>query len=144
MNIVIEYKIIEERFTQIRSLFESLGGFNETIFERDVMGKPGLLLCYAIINDKIIGCKIGFSPRPGYFESWIGGVSKTHQNAGIATQLQETQHKQCEEMGYKYLTTSTSNKNIPMQIINLKSGYNVIGTHLNRGTELKLLYEKEI
>ncbi len=144
MNIVIEENLPKYRLEQIEAMFLDLGGFNRGVVEHALIDRKGLLCIYAEIDETVVGCKIGFSPRPGFFESWIGGVSSDHQGNGIATKLQNVQHKWCKDFGYKYLQTSTGNENMPMQLINLKSGYKVIGTSIHRGTQFKVLFEKEI
>jgi len=144
MNIIIEEELTEEKLGQIESLFLALGGFSRQVVEHSLSGRPGLVCIYGLIDDEVVGCKLGFSPRPGYFESWMGGVSNKHQGNGIATQLQEAQHNWCTEYGYKYIQTSTGNDNLPMQLINLKSGFKVVGTEIHRGTQFKVLYEKEL
>lgn len=74
MKIFYEETVSKERLSQIETLFQSLGGFNNAIFRNTISKNEGLLCCYAEVNDQIVACKIGYSPRPKYFESWIGGV----------------------------------------------------------------------
>lgn len=139
---------IEEGFTshidQIQSLFLELGGFNNQVFEHALNHRPSLVNCYAFEQHKLVGIKIGFSPRPQYFESWAGGVLPAYRRQGVASKLLQLQHGWCLEKGFRYIDTTTANDNIPMQLVNLKNGMQIVGTFLDRGNELKVRFQKQL
>ncbi|UTF59606.1 GNAT family N-acetyltransferase [Gilvimarinus sp. DA14] len=132
------------KMESIESLFRSFGDFNENVIEHSLRNRSDIIGIYAYEKDLLVGCKIGFSPRLGYFESWIGGVHKDYQCRGIATELALALQNKVKEKGYRYLETTTANDNLPMQLVNLKTGMRVVGTYLDRGNELKLRFQLEL
>jgi len=143
----MEY-LLEEGYAsqtdQIQTLFLKEGGFSIKVFEHSLKNRPGILNCYAFDDGKLVGAKIGFSPRPQYFESWVGCVATEYHRQGIATQLLQLQHQWCTEKEFRYIETTTASDNIPMQLVNLKGGMKIIGTFLDRGDELKIKFQKPL
>lgn len=132
------------RIPELEALFQAIDGFSLRVFDHAILGRPGLVGCYAFDGASLIGCKIGFSPRPLYFESWVGGVLPEYRNKGVASELVKLQHKWCMENGYRYVETIVANDNLPMQIVNLKSGMTVVGAFLDKGSEVKLKFQKSL
>lgn len=133
-----------EQLERIEALFRSFGDFNEKVLEHTLTNRVDIICVYAYEDDLLVGCKIGFSPRLGYFESWIGGVHADYRSQGIAKKLAQALQVKIKEKGYRFLETVTSNDNLPMQLVNLKTGMRVIGTYLDRGNELKLKFQMEL
>ncbi|MFO6421983.1 GNAT family N-acetyltransferase [Motilimonas sp. KMU-193] len=128
----------------IEALFRSFGDFNEKVLEHSLRNRVGIICVYAYENDLLVGCKIGFSPRLGYFESWIGGVHTDYRSQGIAKKLALALQETLRGKGYRFLETVTSNDNLPMQLVNLKTGMRIVGTFQDRGNELKLKFQMEL
>jgi hypothetical protein len=55
-----------------------------------------------------------------------------------------TQHIWCEENDYRIITTITAASNKAMLILNLKAGFMVSGTLLDRGENHQVLLQKVI
>ena len=101
-----------------------------------------ILSCFAYIGTEMVGYKIGYQDRIGYFESWIGAVTEEHRRKGIAKALMDAQHKWCTDEGFKIVSTITAADNPPMIITNLKSGFEICGTFFDRQKILKVIFQK--
>jgi len=114
------------------------------LFENQLKHQCRILGCYAYDGQGLAGYKIGYEPRPKYFESWQGSVDLDHRRQGIAERLMNVQHKWCEENDYRIITTITAASNNAMLILNLKAGFMVSGTLLDRGKNHQVLLQKII
>ena len=101
-----------------------------------------ILICLAFHESRIIGFKVGFQERPQYFESWRGGVLPTFRGKNIAQDLLRIQHEWCMNQGFKLIITTTNNQNIPMLIVNLRGGFEIVGTFLDRRKIMKVMLQK--
>jgi predicted GNAT superfamily acetyltransferase len=123
----------------------------ETIFQtsseaiREKMEKvENLLVCVALSNDKVVGFKIGYEQGKEEFYSWIGGVDSVYRQKGIGSTLMKMQHDWLKERGYQVVTTKTKNKWRNMLILNLRHGFDVIGTYTDEKGETKILLKKQL
>jgi predicted GNAT superfamily acetyltransferase len=123
----------------------------ETIFQtsseaiREKMEKvENLLVCVALSNDKVVGFKIGYEQGKEEFYSWIGGVDSAYRQKGIGSTLMKMQHDWLKERGYQVVTTKTKNKWRNMLILNLRHGFDVIGTYTDEKGETKILLKKQL
>ena len=109
------------------------------VFNRDVH----LLLA---LNDagNAIGFKIGYRDDPETFYSWLGGVLPAYRGHGIAPLLTEMQHAWCIQKGYKYVRTKTMNQWRAMLLLNIRMGFEVIGTQTGRNGVVKIILEKKL
>ena len=89
-----------------------------------------------------VGFKLGFHERTHDFESWRGGVLETERRQGIGEELLRRQHAWVQEQGFRIITTTTDNKNVPMLILNLRNGFEIVGSFMDRGEHLKVLLHK--
>lgn len=101
------------------------------------------LLVAAREGDAVVGFKLGFSERPGIFYSWLGAVAETHESRGIGRRLMELQHQHLAENGYHLIRTATRNQFRRMLIMNLQSGFDLVGTSA-KPDGLLLLLEKRL
>ena len=147
----VEYRIIEglpdeELLAWVvevsNSAFSRDGSIAE--YQRVLTGKKSILTCIAFDKGSPVGFKIGYEERPHYFESWRGGVSKTARRRGIAQQLTQHQHAWCEQQGFRFITTTCSNDNTGMLILNLQNGLRITGSFLDRKEHLKLILQKHL
>ena len=95
-------------------------------------------------NDELVGFKIGYAEKKERFYSWLGCVNEEHRNKGIAKHFLEHQHRWCRERGYKTVRTKTKNCFKAMLILNLKMGFDIIGTYTDSSGEPKLILEKKL
>lgn len=100
------------------------------------------LLCVAHDGHEVAGFKLGYESDPGKFYSWIGGVKDKFRNQGIASALMKAQHEWIARQGYDRVQTRTKNKWRDMLILNLRHGFDVIGTYTDDKGEPKIILEK--
>lgn len=129
-------KELEELYQEI---FASKIKFLSSLFE-----KKHFHLVIAIKEGKLIGFKAGYEQKSSRFYSWIGGVSPLHRGQGIAGELMKAQHTWCHHHGYTAIQTKTKNRWKQMLILNLKHGFNVIGTYTDETGEPKIILEKKL
>ena len=101
-------------------------------------------LCLAYDGGELVGYKVGRSNDARTFESWNGGVLPRARKQGIASALAAHQEAWCRDQGFLYLSTETAHDNQAMLVVNLKRGFQVTGTYLDRGTNLKAVLQKSL
>ena len=133
----------QQIFQQINQPPISAKAISEQI-RMGVNGHRWVHLCRAYLEGKLVGYKIGRSNDPRTFESWNGGVLPSARKKGVATALAERQEAWCRLQGFGNLTTETAHDNQAMLIVNLKRGFHVTGTYLERGKNLKIVLRKPL
>jgi len=89
------------------------------------------LLLVARQDDRWIGFKIGY--RQGQtFYSWLGGTIPGARGRGVARRLMQAQHAAAAARGFCSVETRTRASNTPMIILNLRSGFEIIGFEVDR------------
>ena len=119
-----------------------LGGLSLRRY-RETMRRGESLALGAFDGERLVAYKAGFSERPERFYSWIGGVHPEYRRLGLAKALTDAQHAWLVERGYQKVRTLTSNRNLPMLMLNLSLGFVVIGCQMNR-KGLSLLMERDL
>lgn len=131
-------------------MMEGIAKLHKTIFSEsdnlsNQMKSKGLLFTIVALNDsEVIGYKIGYALDEETFYSWLGGVDAKYRNCGIASKLMEKQHEFLKERGYKKVQTKTKNKWRSMLVLNIKNGFDVIGTYTDDSGEPKIILEKKL
>ncbi|EMA6344416.1 GNAT family N-acetyltransferase [Bacillus cytotoxicus] len=121
---------------------------HETIFNhsndliKQMQNKPKLLINLAMHNQQVVGYKIGYELNDETFYSWLGGVANHYRNQGIGSQLMKAQHQLLKEKGYSIVQTKTKNKWRNMLILNIKSGFDIIGTYTDEKGKPKIILQK--
>lgn len=105
--------------------------------------RPLLLVAVDVREHRLVGYKFGFEDRPGRFYSWIGGVHPEHRGQGLGRALMERQHALVARAGFRTVRTITFNRHRAMLLLNLTSGFDIIGTLWSRG-ELRIVLEKAL
>ena len=98
-------------------------------------------LAYA--EGQLVGCKLGYERKPGHYYSWLGGVHPEFRGRGIAAELMRQQHAWCIKEAYQAVRTHTYNRWRAMLLLNLRHGFDIIGT-VQGGRGLTLVLEKEL
>ncbi|AII51170.1 GNAT family N-acetyltransferase [Hymenobacter sp. APR13] len=98
-------------------------------------------LAYA--GDQLVGCKLGYERQPGHYYSWLGGVRPDFRGQGIAAELLHRQHAWCRVQGYRAVRTHTYNRWRAMLLLNLRHGFDIIGT-VQGPRGLTIVLEKEL
>ena len=102
-----------------------------------------ILTLLAVQNGQVVGCKLGYERKPGHFYSWLGAVHPDVRGQGIASELMRRQHDWCRQQQYHTIRTQTYNQWRAMLILNLRHGFDIIGTV--QGTHgLTLVMEKRV
>ena len=129
----------------IKSLaVEIFGSFDEEGFDNKLKNKTRFQLLTAIVEGRPVGFKLGYQIDKEIFYSWLGGVLPEVRALGIAQLLMCTQHEWCKSHGFKKVQTKTKNKWRSMIILNLKNGFEIVGTYTDDKGEPKLVLEKTL
>ncbi|GAB3287995.1 GNAT family N-acetyltransferase [Hymenobacter tenuis] len=95
----------------------------------------------ASVNGQLVGCKLGHERQPGHYYSWLGGVLPGYRRLGVAAALMEQQHAWCQEHNYRRIRTQTFNKWRAMLLLNLRHGFDIVGT-IQAARGLTIVLEK--
>ena len=102
-----------------------------------------LVILLATDREQLVGCKIGYERQPGHFYSWLGCVDPAYRGRGIASELMRRQHDWCRQNGYHTVRTHTYNQWREMLILNLRHGFDIIGT-MEGKRGLTIVLEKKL
>ena len=136
----------EETLKLLATINQEIFGFGETAEHLSMAFKERqkILICFAFDAEHVIGFKVGFQEKPHYFESWRGGVLPQYRGKSIASELLRRQHKWCTTQKFKFIITTTNNQNIPMLIVNLRGGFEIVGTFVNHRKIMKVMLQKRL
>ncbi|MYL56269.1 GNAT family N-acetyltransferase [Virgibacillus halodenitrificans] len=132
-----------ELLNKVLNLHESIFKDAATLISK-TENKSKVVFTLALEDEEIIGYKIGYELEPNVFYSWLGGVDERHRNKGVASKLMDQQHLYLIEKGYEIVQTKTKNKWRGMLVLNIKSGFDVIGTYTDSKGEPKIILEKRL
>jgi len=104
---------------------------------------PSLLVQLALSERTIVGCKLGYERESGHFYSWLGCVDSRFRGQGIAANLMQQQHDWCRAQGYQTIQTKTYNQWRSMLLLNIRSGFDIVGTEPGR-YGLKIILAKSL
>lgn len=110
----------------------------------ELSSRRQFLILVALDGARVVGYKIGYEDRRVRFYSWLGGVYESYRGKGVASQFMRQQHAWCQEQGYKVIRTQTKNKWRDMLILNLRHGFDVVGTYTDEQGESKIILEKRL
>lgn len=105
--------------------------------------RHALLIVVAMDGTRVAGYKIGYEQNQSQFHSWLGGVHPEYRKQGIASEMMRLQHNWCREHGYTSIRTHTKNKWREMLILNIRNGFDVVGTVTEDGLP-KIILEKTL
>lgn len=91
------------------------------------------LVSVAYAGSTLVGFKIGHRERAHRLRSWLGGVHPDWRRRGIARTLMRAQHDWCRRRGFTTVRTVTSNQYKPMLLLNLLTGFDIIGVRCDEG-----------
>ncbi|WKA54991.1 GNAT family N-acetyltransferase [Planococcus shixiaomingii] len=127
----------------VATLHETIFGSSDNLVNK-IESKPELLIFLALFDSEVVGYKMGYALDKETFYSWLGGVAPHYRTRGIASQLMEKQHHYLKQQGYKLVRTKTKNQWRSMLILNIKFGFDVMGTYLDDVGEVKIVLEKKL
>ncbi len=91
----------------------------------------GPLLHVAVEDGQWHGFKLAYN-RGSTLYSWLGGTHPDARGKGVARSLMNAQHSAARDLGYKAVETRTRTENNPMIILNLRSGFEIVGFETDR------------
>lgn len=148
----MEFELISGKPTEVVML--ALAALEEVVFEHRSMDKerlqyeystkPNVTTFLAKNDEKIVGFKVGYEQRQTKYYSWIGGVHPDYRKNGIASELMKRQHEWAKEQGYKCILTKTGNEFRNMLLLNIRFGFDVIGTFLNNRNLVRIEMKKDL
>jgi predicted GNAT superfamily acetyltransferase len=135
-----------------RALLSGMLELHDSIFDGQNSGtileelgkRSRFLILLAVVDGRVVGYKVGYEERTNRFYSWLGGVHPEYRNRGIASELMRRQHAWCEQQGYSVIRTHTKNKWRNMLILNIRHGFDIIGTYTDGKGEPKIILEKRL
>lgn len=101
-------------------------------------------LAVASIEGQDVGFKVGYEQSRFEFYSWLGGVRPEYRGLSIASRLMDVQHEWCRTQGYERITTKTQNHFKEMLVLNVRHGFDIVGTQVSQKDGLKILMEKRL
>ncbi|WP_067934243.1 GNAT family N-acetyltransferase [Alicyclobacillus kakegawensis] len=110
----------------------------------ELQRKSRFLILFAVNHGEVVGYKVGYEDRTERFYSWLGGVYPEYRGRGIASELMRRQHEWCRKRGYRVIRTQTKNKWRDMLILNLRHGFDIVGTYTDEKGEPKIILEKKL
>ena len=131
-----------------RQILEGMQIVHQEVFEgalfkeEKLADKQDLLIFISLIEDRVVGFKMGYKIEEGVFYSWLGGVHPAFQKQGIAQALMTAQHNEIKKQGYQRVRTYSRNHRKGMLILNLKNGFDVIDTFIDNKGRHKIRLEK--
>ncbi|MCC6281298.1 MAG: GNAT family N-acetyltransferase [Saprospiraceae bacterium] len=147
INVIEKHGLPDEDTRQtIYIVYEAIFGkpAGEKVQER-LSSAPDLLVLWAENEHKqAVGFKIGYRQDPSTWYSWLGGVLPEYREQGIAGRLMQHQHGWVKSRGYRRIQTKTMNRWRSMLILNLKHGFDIIGTYAGNDGQTRIILQKEI
>jgi len=127
-------------------LYENIFGkpAGEKLRERLSTASDLLILIAQLDDGQAVGFKMGYRQDPDTWYSWLGGVLPEYRGRGIAGLLMKYQHDWVKSRHYRWIQTKTMNRWRSMLIINLKHGFNIIGTYTGNDGHTRIILQKEV
>lgn len=139
------FPIEEPHYAGLCRLHDNIfAGQSSSSIALELQTRPWFLIQTATDAGEVVGYKIGYDERNGRFYSWLGGVNPLYRGQGIASELMRMQHEWCRDHKYKVIRTQTKNKWRDMLILNLRHGFDIVGTYMDEMGEPKIMLEKRL
>ena len=122
---------------------ETMGKFDKDKFNKRMQEFPNLFVQIVYDNENPIAFKLGYQVNKEIFYSWLGGVKHEYQGLGVATLLMEKQHQWALQNHFKIIKTKSKNIFRKMISLNLKFGYDIVGTEEKKG-QTSILFQKSL
>lgn len=111
-------------------LLNQLPEFDTLFYKRKLLqrigNKPALYLV-AYIDEKPVGCKIGYNRYfDGSFYSWLGGVLPEYRKRGVAQALMDRLVKLVQDQFYSSIRVKTRNRHVGMLRLLIKNNFTII------------------
>lgn len=123
---------------------KAFGQWDEKWFQGTFKNHTDYYLQLAYVEGTPVAFKLGYKLNEREFYSWLGGVVPEFRGLGIASDLMTAQHEWARTQGFKRLQTKTQNRFREMLLLNIRSGFNIIGYHSSDEGGAKIVLEKEL
>ncbi len=107
---------------------EIFGEYSAQHFLEELLERSNPSLFVAMDDSNVVGFKAGYALDRTRYYSWLGGVLPRYRRRGIAKELMRRQHQWASSGGYHKLETRAKNRWREMVILNLKAGFDIIGS----------------
>jgi GNAT superfamily N-acetyltransferase len=101
-------------------------------------------LLIAKVDGAVAGFKLGYARDLTKFYSGWGAVDPEYRGLGVAQTLMTAQHNWCRGQGFKTVETRTKNIYREMISLNLRNGFDIVGSYTDEKGEPKLILEKKL
>ncbi len=145
VQIVVYQEYSEELINRLSHLEDRVFDppYSKEKLKREASVKTNLKAWLAYQGNEAVGYKVGYEMTSNVFYSWIGGVIAEQRGKGIAKELMASQHQWAKNHRYKCVRTHTHNKYREMLILNIKSGFDIVGiVKSHRNDEPTIVLEK--
>lgn len=148
-NIKVQYQIFNSLSSQDKDeilvlLDKVFGGYSPSKLDSTLANRSEILYVSARVKDQFVGFKLGYTYNEERFYSWLGAVDPEYRGVGVGQDLMRQQHQWCQKKGFHIIETRTKNKWQDMLILNIKNGFEIIGTYTNKNGETKIIMEKKL
>lgn len=135
-------EIEEPLFSLCRKTFTD---FDQEKFYNRLKSQKNISIFLFYYEDILAGFKIGYELDKTRYYSWLGAVDEKYRKLGIGLQLTQKQHAWGKSQNYTLIETKSENRYKEMIMLNLKVGFNIVGTETNdRNSTLKVLFQKKL
>lgn len=129
----------------IRPLLDQVfGTYSEDKLNATLRNRTQVFLVVARADNQVVGFKLGYTYNNERFYSWLGAVHPEYRGVRIGQDLMDHQHRWCQKQGFAVIETRTKNTWREMLLLNLKNGFNIVGTYTNRKGLTKIILEKDL
>ena len=118
--------------------------YDANILKEELDGKSHVTTFFVEEEGEIIAFKMGYERRLKQYYSWLGGVHSKYRKKGLAKKLMVDQHSYLKNKEYICIRTQTGNEFKNMLILNIKTGFDIIGTFLNSSGNIRITLEKKL
>ncbi|MFT4032417.1 MAG: GNAT family N-acetyltransferase [Siphonobacter sp.] len=127
-DIIIRQGTLKEVIALYPSIPELINPYRQEDYEKRFRSTNAYLILIAYEQSVPVGFKIGYErDSDGSFYSWMGGVSLSHRQHGIARLLLLEMENWCREKSYHSLRFKTRNSHTAMLRFALANGFQISG-----------------
>lgn len=148
---MIRFELVETRLDegQLEALAELSflvfsGGYTASQLSERLETGVRRLSVLAWDEARLVGFKLGYEERPGRFYSWLGGVHPEHRGQGLGRGLMQRQHERLSALGFEKVRTVTMNRWRSMLIMNLRFGFDIVGTYQDDAGRVRIILERRL
>jgi GNAT superfamily N-acetyltransferase len=128
----------------LKLVTELFGDKESENFLSELVEHPKPTIFMALDELQMAGFKAGYAKSRNEYFSWMGGVREEYRNRGIAKELMRRQHQWVAEQGFHKVETKAKNDSKGMLVLDIKFGFDVVGSYTDETGEAKIILKKEL